>query len=132
MILNSNSNVPSLSAPRGQKRINLREALAFAPDLTKPLDMTFGELSAAYIAVHLNGAEMQLRKWIDLLGERSAWEIAPNELARAGVAMIDNGYSPSTVNRNLSQIGSIYRWAKRRMLTPPGFISPTISQYRYE
>lgn len=132
MILNSNSTVPSLSAPRGQKRINLREALALAPDPTIPLAMTFGELSAAYIAVHLNGAEMQLRKWIDLLGERSAWEIAPNELARAGVAMIDNGYSPSTVNRNLSQIGSIYRWAKRRMLTPAGFISPTISQYRYE
>jgi len=74
---------------------------------------------------------MQMRKWIDLLGERSAWSITPEELARAGVAMIENGYSPSTVNRNLSQIGSIFRWAKRQMLTPAGFISPTISQHRY-
>ena len=116
----------------GQKRINLRAALETQQHKTSAVDMTFGELARAYLAVHYNGADMQLRKWIDLLDSRSAWEVSAEELARAGIAMIDNGYSPSTVNRNLSQIGSVYRWAKRRLLTPVGFVSPTISQHRYE
>jgi integrase len=119
-----------VSHSRGQKRIDLRAALKASPN-PKNTELTFSELSRAYLATHYNGADMQMRKWIDLLGERSAWSITAEELARAGVAMLDNGYSPSTVNRNLSQIGSIYRLAKRQMLTPAGFISPTISQHRY-
>ena len=119
-----------VSRSRGQKRIDLRAALEASPD-PKSIELTFGELSRAYLSTHYNGADMQMRKWIDLMGDRSAWAITPEELARAGVAMLENGYSPSTVNRNLSQIGSIYRWAKRQMLTPAGFISPTISQHRY-
>ena len=75
---------------------------------------------------------MQLRKWIDLLDSRSAWEVGVEELALAGIAMIDNGYAPGTVNRNFSQLGSVYRWAKQQRLTPVGFISPTLSQHRYE
>ena len=119
-----------VSHSRGHKRIDLRAALE-ASSNPKNTELTFGELSRAYLVTHYNGADMQMRKWIDLLGERSAWSITPEELARAGVAMLDNGYSPTTVNRNLSQIGSIFRWAKRQMLTPAGFISPTISQHRY-
>ena len=121
-----------VSNHNGQKRINLRAALETQQHKTSAVEMTFGELARAYLAVHYNGADMQLRKWIDLLESRSAWEVSAEELARAGIAMIDNGYSPSTVNRNLSQIGSVYRWAKRRLLTPVGFVSPTISQHRYE
>ena len=75
---------------------------------------------------------MQLRKWIDLLDSRSAWDVGVEELALAGIAMIDNGYAPGTVNRNFSQLGSVYRWAKQQRLTPVGFISPTLSQHRYE
>ena len=121
-----------VSNHNGQKRINLRAALETQQHKTSAVEMTFGELARAYLAVHYNGADMQLRKWIELLESRSAWEVTADELARAGIAMIDNRYSPSTVNRNLSQIGSVYRWAKRRLLTPVGFISPTISQHRYE
>ena len=84
----------------GQKRINLRAALETQQHKTSAVDMTFGELARAYLAVHYNGADMQLRKWIGLLDSRSAWEVSAKELARAGIAMIDNGYSPSTVNRN--------------------------------
>jgi len=120
-----------VSTSRGQKRIDLRAALEASTSPQVNHHLTFGELARAYLATHYNGADMQMRKWIDLLGERSAWTITPDELSRAGVAMLENGYSPSTVNRNLSQIGSIYRWAKRKMLTPVGFISPTLSQHRY-
>lgn len=120
-----------VSHSRGQKRIDLRAALEASPTPHTNLQLTFGELARAYLATHYNGADMQMRKWIDLLEGRSAWNITPDELSRAGVVMLENGYSPSTVNRNFSQIGSIYRWAKRKMLTPNGFISPTISQHRY-
>lgn len=122
----------SVSHQNGQKRINLRVALETQQHKTSAVDMTFGELARAYLAVYYNGADMQLRKWIELLESRSAWEVTADEIARAGIAMIDNGYKPSTVNRNLSQLGSVYRWAKRRLLTPVGFISPTIAQHRYE
>jgi len=120
-----------VSHSRGQKRIDLRAALEASPITQENHNLTFGELARAYLATHYNGADMQMRKWLDLLGNRSAWSITAEELARAGLAMLENGYSPSTVNRNLSQIGSIYRWAKRKMLTPVGFISPTLSQHRY-
>ena len=124
-------NQPIVSHTRGQKRIDLRAALEASPSPQENHSLTFGELARAYLATHYNGADMQMRKWLDLMGDRSAWSITAEELARAGVAMLENGYSPSTVNRNLSQIGSIYRWAKRKMLTPIGFISPTLSQHRY-
>ncbi|MFY8183765.1 MAG: tyrosine-type recombinase/integrase [Polynucleobacter sp.] len=120
-----------VSHSRGQKRIDLRAALEASPITQENHNLTFGELARAYLATHYNGADMQMRKWLDLLGNRSAWSITAEELARAGLAMLENGYSPSTVNRNLSQIGSIYRWAKRKMLIPVGFISPTLSQHRY-
>lgn len=119
-----------VSNSRGQKRIDLRAALEASPN-PESQEFTFGELASSYLATHFNGADMQMRKWIDLFDTRSAWSITPDELARAGAVMIDGGYSPSTVNRNLSQIGSIYRWAKQRMLTPSGFISPTLSLHRY-
>lgn len=120
-----------VSHSRGQKRIDLRAALEASPNPQSALELTFGELSRAYLATHFNGADMQMRKWIDLLGERSAWDITPEELTRAGLVLLESGYKPSTVNRNFSQIGSIYRWAKQKMLFPVGFVSPTISLYRY-
>ena len=119
-----------VSHSRGQKRIDLRAALEASP-LPESRELTFGELARAYLAAHYDGAEMQLRKWIDAFEDRSAWSISSTELAQAGAALLSSGFSGATVNRNLSQIGSIYKWAKSRMLTPPGFVSPTISQYRY-
>lgn len=121
---------PSATVTRvnGQKRINLRAALDAQPQANSSVQMTFEELARAYLAAHFQGAEMQLRKWIDLFAQTSAWEISSDQIARAGIAMLDNGYSPSTVNRNISQIGSVYRWAKKRLLTPLGFVSPTHGQ----
>ncbi len=64
-----------VSFHNGQKRINLRAALETKQYKTSSVEMTFGELARAYLAVHYNGADMQLRKWIDLLHSRSAWEV---------------------------------------------------------
>ena len=122
----SQSPKPAQAQPSaGQKRITLSVALKAHPTHLTSVEITFGELCRAYMAVNLNEAIMHLRKWVELLSEQSAWGVSPEELARAGNVMIDNGYSPSSVNRNFSQIGSVYRWAKRQMLTPPGFVSPT-------
>jgi site-specific recombinase XerD len=46
--------------------------------------------------------------------------------------MIEHGYAPATVNRNISQIGSLYKWAARRRIVPVGFRSPTLGMVRYE
>lgn len=127
------SKAPSpVSRHNGQIRINLRVALDTQHYKTSSVQMTFGELARAYLATHYNGADMQLRKWIDLLETRSAWEVGADELALSGIAMINNGYAPGTVNRNFSQLGSLYRWAKQQRLTPVGFTSPTLCQHRYE
>lgn len=56
--------------------------------------------------------------------------ITSEELDRAGVAMIEHGYAPATVNRNISQIGSLYKWAARRRIVPVGFRSPTLGMVR--
>ena len=118
---------------KSQPRIDLAAAIEAQRDRVRASpDLTFTELCRAYVAAHFDGADMQLRKWIAALGDKSAWEVTAQELAIAGEAMLDVGYSPATVNRNISQLGSVYRWAKRKMLTPVGFVSPTLSQHRYE
>lgn len=130
MTISQNSQI--ITRSRGQFRIDLIEAIKALPHTEPAANLTFGELARAYLASHFDGSEMQLRKWIELLGPRSAWSVTPDELTRAGHAMIANGYSPSTVNRNLSQVGSVYRFAKKNLLAPAGFVSPTLSLYRYE
>ena len=87
-----------VSYSRGQKRIDLRAALEASPSPQSAIELTFGELCRAYLATHYNGADMQMRKWIDLFDSRSAWDITPEELTRAGLVLIESGYSPSTVN----------------------------------
>lgn len=113
--------------------IDLKAALAARETTARQTEeITFGELCRAYLAAHYDGADMQLRKWQDAFGNRNAWQgLTTAELDDAGEAMIEAGYSPATVNRNLSQIGSVYRWAKRRRMTPPGFTSPTIGCIRH-
>jgi integrase len=117
----------------GTRKIDLRAALE-QQELIQSCnaDLLFSELCRAYSCTHYDGSDLQLRKWIDLFDGRIAWTITPQELDRAGVAMIEHGYSPATVNRNISQIGSLYKWAARRRITPTGFRSPTLGMVRYE
>ena len=53
-----------VSNHNGQKRINLRAALETQQHKTSSVEMTFGELARAYLAVHYNGADMQLSCWV--------------------------------------------------------------------
>lgn len=112
---------------------DLKKALsAREQQVQKAVEITFGELCRAYLAAHYSGADMQLRKWIDLLGDQSAWTVTTNQIADALHAMVDAGYALATVNRNASQIGSVYKWSKDiRRITPAGFVSPTKSLPRF-
>lgn len=44
--------------------------------------------------------------------------------------MQDAGYKNSTVNRDVSAIGSIYKWARRKQLSPANFVSPIVGLER--
>jgi len=118
---------------RGTRKIDLRAALD-QQERTQQVaaDLLFCELCRAYSTTHYDGSDLQLKKWIDLFDGRVAWSITSEELDRAGVAMIEHGYAPATVNRNISQIGSLYKWAARRRIVPVGFRSPTLGMVRYE
>ncbi|MEM5425094.1 tyrosine-type recombinase/integrase [Paraburkholderia ferrariae] len=95
-------------------------------------EMTFRELADAYCAVVFDGADLRLRKWVDAFGHQSAWSITTRDLSLAAEAMAQSGqYKPSTINRDLSTIGTLFKWALRRHLAPVGFTSPTIGLQRY-
>lgn len=118
---------------RGLQGIDLRAALAKKSiESHAALELTFKEVAEAYLATRYSGCSNQIKKWIALFDDRNAWSIEPSELDEAGAAMIEHGYSPATVNRNMSQLGSVYRWAIRtRRIAPKGFISPTLNLTRY-
>lgn len=113
-------------------KIDLRQAMAQVSEKIAT-EMTFAELVKAYCAVQFDGADLRMRKWVDAFGAESAWGITTRQLAIAAEAMLQSGlYKPSTINRDTSSIGSIYRWAIRRHLAPTGFVSPTLGLQRYE
>lgn len=93
-------------------------------------DLTFRELAVAYAADCQGSSINALNKWIAFLGDVRAWDVASETLERSAEAMRSHGYAESTINRNLSEIGMAYRWAKRRRLSPRGFRSPTLDVHR--
>ena len=97
-----------------------------------PTAITFGELVDAYVSSKFDGADYRLRKWIEALGERSAWEITSDQLVAGTDEMIRAGYKPSTVNRDISTIGTVYKWAIARKMAPRGFTSPTRGMDRFD
>lgn len=107
----------------------------------EPLDCTFAQLIELYFGAnpcdHMQGC---FRKWLGWfqLGELSAWAITPEQL-KAGAEYLRNvrEYEASTINRELSQLGTIYRWAVDEKYAPltwvrePGqspvtWVSPTL------
>jgi len=117
---------------RPASRINLRAAMSQVTEHVAT-DLTLQELVKAYCAVQFDGADLRLRKWVDCFGNESAWAITTRQLSLAAEAMTQSGlYQASTVNRDTSTIGTLYRWAIRRHLAPTGFVSPTIGLTRYE
>jgi len=113
------------------KKIDLKSAVA---SKTAPIaaQLTLQELVESYCSITHTPDPYSLRKWVEAFGDQSAWSIDTYELDIAGEAMIEAGYSPSTVNRNFSLLGQVYRWAKKSRITPKGFVSPTLHLTRYE
>ncbi len=113
-------------------KIDLRQAMTQVTEHIAT-EMTFAELAKAYCAVQFDGADLRLRKWIDCFGNESAWAITTRQLSLAAEAMMQSGlYKPSSVNRDTSTIGTLYKWAIRRHLAPAGFVSPSLGLQRFE
>lgn len=98
----------------------------------EPQALTLEELLRAYDAQHCAAESFRLRKWLPAFGQMSAWEITSDQLSAATQAMVDAGFRPSSPNRDLSALGTVYRWAIQRRLAPRGFRSPTIGAKRFK
>lgn len=94
--------------------------------------LTVAELVRAFSVARCDGSDTRLRKWSVAFGSASAWDITSEQLQTAAQAMLDHGYKPSAVNRDLSALGSAYRWAREKRLAPRGFRSPTLGVQRFE
>ena len=94
-------------------------------------ELTLQELAYAYQAARCDDSDTRIRKWLPPFGLRSAWTIQTAEIEHAATAMLKSGFKPSSVNRDLSLIGSLYKWAIAQRLAPSGFISPTRAIRRY-
>jgi integrase len=114
-----------------RKTVNLAAALAAATS-QEATELTLAELVQACAIAKLDACNLRLRKWLDAFGHQSAWAISPEQLEVAARAMLDAGYKPSTANRDLSTLGTVYRWARERRLCPRGFRSPTLGVRRFE
>ncbi|MFD0666108.1 tyrosine-type recombinase/integrase [Ramlibacter sp. MAHUQ-53] len=114
-----------------KKSIDLAAALQ-AVCVAPAAQLSLAELLNAYNVARGGEDLLRLRKWIDAFGTRSAWSITAEELEAAAQAMIEHGYAPATANRDLSALGSAYRWARTKRLTPRGFKSPTLGVRRFE
>ena len=94
-------------------------------------ELTFAELVHSHTISVSDGSDLRLRKWVSAFGKLSAWELETEQIDIASKAMIDHGYAPSTVNRDVGTIGSLYKWAKTKRLTPKKFRSPSIGALKY-
>ncbi|WP_131111283.1 tyrosine-type recombinase/integrase [Sulfuricystis thermophila] len=113
-------------------KIDLRLAMAHVTEHIAA-EMTFAELVKAYCAVQFDGADLRLRKWVEAFGPESAWSLSTRQISLAAEAMLQSGlYKASTINRDTSTLGTVFKWAIRRHLAPVGFVSPTIGLQRYE
>ena len=114
-----------------RKSIDLASAVMAVAD-QPPANLTLAELVRAFSVAHCDQTDLRLRKWVQAFGHESAWVLTPERLEVAAQAMLEHGYKPATVNRDLSSLGSCYRWAREKRLSPRGFRSPTLSVRRYE
>ena len=118
--------------PKKAHALDLRAAVAMPEHPAEVKNITFPALCHAYCAVVWDGADMMLRKWVNAFGPTSAWAVTGDMLERCIEAMQAAGYQNSSVNRDISQIGSIYKWAKAKRMTPKGFRSPTLDIRRLD
>ena len=73
-------------------------------------DLTFQELCHAFLAHGFNGAaDLKLRKWQLAFSSQSAWTLQRAQLEHCMEAMTMEGYRASTVNRDVSMIGEVFK-----------------------
>ncbi|RMG34823.1 MAG: site-specific integrase, partial [Gammaproteobacteria bacterium] len=84
----------------------------------------------------------RLAFWVEQFGERDLLDISADDVDAALVRLAERGclkparhrraqragkpLGPGTINRYISQLGSIYRYARRLRLIPRNFVSPTL------
>jgi integrase len=113
------------------KPIDLASAIQRVAD-QPAAELTLAELVRAFSIARCDGSHTRLRKWLDAFGDLSAWEVTPERLQIAAQAMLEHGYKPSAINRDLSALGSAYIWAKNTRKAPRGFRSPTVDVPRFK
>lgn len=111
---------------------------------------SLAELADAFMASYTGadrGIGTRIAFWTATFGSRIATQMEPDDIAdalaelalsrgRTYLGRDESGErrfktrrhaarSPATVNRYLTSLGSVYRWARRRRLLPRGFVSPT-------
>lgn len=117
---------------RPTTKIDLLAAVQAASADHQATELTLAELVRAFSVQKLDGTDQRLRKWMAAFGQQSAWSLTPELLETAARALLAHGYAPASVNRDLSSLGSVYRWAKERRLSARGFKSPTLGVPRFE
>jgi integrase len=108
-------------------RINVDLSVAIAATDDARPSLSFGEMVQMHEYARPDKAlGPRLKKWVAAFGEINAWEVTAAQIARAGDTMIEAGYKPASVNRDVGSIGQIYNWAIRiRKIAPLGFHQPT-------
>jgi integrase len=116
--------------------VNWRDVVESQVTLERGRDCTLSELVASYGACAMKDAKAQKsRKWetqrlskvVEAFGDISAWDVTPEQVLKLKKGMELVGYKNSTVNRNISSLGSLYIWAKSEGFSPEGFVSPTVT-----
>lgn len=95
-------------------------------------ELTLAELVRAHAIAVCDGSDTRLKKWNEAFGQVSAWAVTSEQLETAAQALLEHGYKPSAINRDLSALGSCYRWARDKRLSPRGFKSPTLGVKRFD
>jgi len=104
---------------------------------------TLKETVAAFIAARdFDRATLsRLAFWVDQLGDKPLVDISPDDVDLALVRLAERGrlkprrnqdttqagkpLGPATINRYISQLGSVYKFARRLRLLPRTFVFPT-------
>lgn len=116
-----------------RRTFDLAAAMAALQEQPAAAEMTVADLVGAYSAARCDGSDTRLKKWCSVFGSVSAWELTSAQLQDAARAMLASGqYKPSAINRDLSALGSAYRWIRDRGQAPKGFKSPTLGVPRFE
>lgn len=110
--------------------IDLKVALATVED-RPATPMTLAELIDTWAARTMDRNAIALRRWRDDLGDIPAWNLSTEQITAVGDALLGAGYKPAYVNRQISALGTAYKWAIRQRLTPRGFRSPTLGVQRH-